>query len=92
MGLVAVYEAVDELSALSMRDLLIQNGVPAAIKSKGAIFQLLGMVDNNFKAWGEILVEEENVEKALELISGFQGTLGELAELEGLPPGKEKKE
>lgn len=86
MGLVVVYEAVDELSALSVRDLLLQNSIPAVIRSEEV--SAFGGAVGGFNCWGEVLVNEENIEKALELIGGFEGTLGELAELEGLPPGK----
>lgn len=86
MGLVVVYEAVDELTALSVRDLLLQNGVPAMIRS--AEVSAFGGAVGGFNCWGEVLANEENLEKALELIAGFEGTLGELAELEGIPPAK----
>jgi len=86
MGLVVVYEAADEFSALSVRDLLQQNGVPAMIRSEEV--SAFGGAITGFNCWGEVLANEEDLEKALELIGGFEGTLGELAELEGLPPGK----
>lgn len=86
MGLVVAYEAKDEMSAISVRDLLIQHGILASIQSRD---RLAGKMDYRYVGWGQVLVNEEDFEAALEQIAGFEGTLGELAELEGLPPGKD---
>jgi hypothetical protein len=81
MGLIGVYDAYDALTAQSVCDLLRQNGVAAVIDedSLSAIFGSMGL---NGKPRYHILIHEEDEERALEMIAGFFGTLGELAELE----------
>jgi len=60
----------DEFMAHTLRDLLEQNGVPAMIHS----FQIPaydGLARVMRPVWGEILVEEADMDKAKELIEGF---------------------
>jgi len=56
--------------ANSVRDLLEQNGVPAIVHS----FQLPaydGVAMVMRPAWGEVLVEEADFERAREMVDGF---------------------
>jgi hypothetical protein len=65
-----VYRPEDEFMANTLRDLLEQNGIPAMIHS----FQIPaydGLARMMRPVWGEILVEEANMDKAKELIEGF---------------------
>jgi hypothetical protein len=78
MELVAVFKAANEFEALTIRDLLRQHDVPATIRSRE--FPMLDAASMMYYFWGEVLVHEENADKAAELIAGFKGSLGELAE------------
>jgi len=56
--------------ANSVRDLLEQNGIPALIRS----FQIPaydGLARVMRPVWGEVLVEEEDLSRAKELVDGF---------------------
>ena len=81
MALIAVYQAEQEFLALTVRDMLRDNGIGAMIK-KDIIAGFNFDIGSTGGIWGEVLVEEENRNRALELIGAFQGTLGELAEAE----------
>lgn len=65
-----VYKAPNELLARSVLALLTQSGVPAFLRSYqiSAHANLGSMLYPN---WGEILVEEIDLERAGELIAGF---------------------
>jgi len=79
VNLISVYDAYEEFLALSVRDMLRENGIGAMIQSEqlaGYNFNLI----NAGGAWGRVLVDSGDAAKAMELIAGFQGTLGELAE------------
>ncbi len=79
MANITVYSSFDELQLRSILDLLLQNGVPAMLTGNlGTVNIILPQVTSE----GEIVIDEADAERALELISGFEGTLGELAELE----------
>lgn len=70
MALKAVYRAPDELMANSVRDLFEQGGIPAAVHS----FQIPaydGIARMMRPHWGEVLVEEADVERARELLEEF---------------------
>ncbi|MFO7638474.1 MAG: DUF2007 domain-containing protein [bacterium] len=70
MSLSTAYRAPDELMANAIKDLLEQNGVPAVIRS----FQIPaydGIAQVMRPSWGDVLVEESNLERARELIDGF---------------------
>ncbi len=70
MALKPVYKPADEFMANSVRDLLEQNGIPALIRS----FQIPaydGLARVMRPVWGEILVEEEDLARAKELVDGF---------------------
>jgi hypothetical protein len=70
MALVTLYRAPDELMANSVRDLLEQNGVPAALHS----FQIPaydGIARMMRPVWGEVLVEEADRDRAQELLDDF---------------------
>ncbi len=88
MALTAVYTAQDEFLALALRDMLADEGIACMLFSN----ELPGFGGVTFldRAWGEVRVEEENAERATELISGFLGSLGELSEAEVL--GEEEEE
>jgi hypothetical protein len=73
VALKAVYRPEDELMANAIRDLLEQSGVPAMVRS----FQIPaydGLARVMRPVWGEVLVEEADVEKAKELVEGFLAT------------------
>jgi hypothetical protein len=57
--------------ALAIRDLLRQSGVPVWLRSSHSMpaHGNLGAVLN--PDWGEILVEELDYERALEIVTGF---------------------
>jgi hypothetical protein len=76
MALVQLYPTPDELMALSVRDLLLQNGIGALYRRDDALAGLQVMTIQ----FGEILVEEADLERAEELLGGFLGTLGMLTE------------
>jgi hypothetical protein len=70
VALKAVYKPADEFMANSVRDLLEQNGIPALIRS----FQIPaydGLARVMRPVWGEVLVEEEDLSRAKELVEGF---------------------
>ncbi|MEO0019811.1 MAG: DUF2007 domain-containing protein [candidate division WOR-3 bacterium] len=70
MALKPVYKAENELMANTIRDLLEQSGIPALIHS----FQIPaydGVAQMMRPAWGEVLVQEDDFERAQEVIQGF---------------------
>ncbi|MEN9980190.1 MAG: DUF2007 domain-containing protein [candidate division WOR-3 bacterium] len=70
MALKQVYRAENELMANTIRDLLEASGIPALVHS----FQIPaydGIAQVMRPAWGEVLVEEENLAQAKEIIDGF---------------------
>ena len=81
METVVVYDATDELMANSIRDLLLQSGIGSMIRPRHVPGYGGLMADPlKFGTWGEVLVYDKDLEKAEELIAGFLGTLGMLAE------------
>ena len=69
----AIYRPADELMANAVRDLFEENGIPAMIRS----FQIPaydGLARMMRAVWGEVLVEEENMAKAKELLDAFLST------------------
>ena len=70
MAIKSVYRPDDELMANAVRDLFEENGIPAMIRS----FQIPaydGLARVMRPAWGEVLVEEENLDRARELLDAF---------------------
>ncbi len=70
MALKQVYQAENELMANTIKDLLEQSGIPALVHS----FQIPaydGVAQVMRPAWGEVLVEEEDLARAKEIINGF---------------------
>jgi hypothetical protein len=66
----AVYRPDDELMANAVRDLFEENGIPAMIRS----FQIPaydGLARMMRANWGEVLVAEEDMAKAKELLDAF---------------------
>jgi hypothetical protein len=66
----AIYRPTDELMANAVRDLLEQNGIPAMIHS----FQIPaydGLAQVMRPVWGEVLVEEEDMARAKQLLDAF---------------------
>jgi hypothetical protein len=66
----AIYRPADELMANAVRDLFETNGIPAMIRS----FQLPaydGLARVMRPVWGEVLVDEEDMAKARELLDAF---------------------
>ena len=77
MEQVYIYDAEDAFSGQALADMLVQSGIPAmavedAVAGYGFTSGQMGK--------SRILVNEEDAEKASELIGGFLGTLGSLAE------------
>jgi hypothetical protein len=80
MALKTVYTAHDEFTALSIRDMLAFEGIQSIIRNNE--LPMFGGMTFLSGPWGEIWVEDEDFERAAELIGGFLGSLGELAEAE----------
>jgi hypothetical protein len=79
MAYATVYTSNSEFMLLSVLDLLREEGIPVfADGNLGVINLVLPQITST----GSIQVNAEDAERALELIAGFQGTLGELAEAE----------
>jgi len=78
MALRSVYCAPDEFHAISVRDLLVQSGIPALIRHNE--LPMYGGTTFLLRDWGEVLVDEAEYERSLEVVGGFIGTLGELVE------------
>ena len=73
MAIKAVYRPADELMANAVRDLFEENGIPAMIRS----FQIPaydGLARVMRPVWGEVLIEEENMARAKELLDAFLAT------------------
>jgi Putative prokaryotic signal transducing protein len=69
----AIYRPADELMANAVRDLFEANGIPAMIRS----FQIPaydGLARIMRPVWGEVLVDEEDMAKAKELLDAFLST------------------
>jgi hypothetical protein len=84
--MVTLYRAPDELLANSVRDLLEQNDIPAAVHS----FQIPaydGIARMMRPFWGEVLVEEADRDRAQELLDGFLASARELPDEDDPPPG-----
>lgn len=70
MALAVAYRPADEFMAQSIKDLLEQNGIHAMVHS----FQIPaydGIAQMMRPSWGEILVDERDLERARELVEGF---------------------
>ena len=79
MALKKLYEATDEFLGLTMRDILQNEGIPVLLQ-KNEIAGLQFNVGKSAWCWGTLHVDEENYERALELVAAFKGSLGELTE------------
>jgi hypothetical protein len=90
MALRSAYTAAIEFMALTVRDMLRENGIAAMIRTH----EIAGLNVDMFSSggmWGEVLVEEEDLNRAQELIGAFRGTLGELAEAGPVDTPKEEE-
>ena len=70
MAIKSIYRPADELMANAVRDLFEENGIPAMIRS----FQIPaydGLARVMRPVWGEVLVEEEYLARARELLDAF---------------------
>jgi hypothetical protein len=77
-----VYRPDSEFMANTLRDLLEQGGIPAMIHS----FQIPaydGLARVMRPVWGELLVEEQDWEKAQEVIEGFLAAEGDTPGADG---------
>lgn len=79
MAYATVYSTHSEFLLISVMDLLRQNGIPVF---EGGSLGMANLVLPQVHFIGSVQVNPEDEERALELIAGFQGTLGELAEAE----------
>ena len=70
MALKAVFKPADEFMANTVRDLLEQSGIPALIHSY-QIPAYDGLARVMRPVWGEVLVEEADLDRARELVDGF---------------------
>lgn len=73
VALKAIYKPENELMANSVRDLFEENGIPAMIRS----FQMPaydGLARVMRPVWGEVLVEEEDMARAREILDAFLST------------------
>lgn len=82
MALISVYTADDELMANSVRDLMLQNGISAMIRSFAVPGYGIATQGVFIGGWGEVMVNEEDVEQAEELLTGFFDTFCESEESE----------
>jgi len=73
MVLKVVYRPADEFLAQSLKDLLEQNGIVSVLRSYQipAYDGIARMMRPN---WGELLVEESDLEQARDLVDGFLGS------------------
>lgn len=67
--------------ALTVRDMLRENGIIAMIRNNTIAGFNVDM-HRSGGAFGEVLVNAEDVNRAQELIGAFRGTLGQLEEAE----------
>jgi hypothetical protein len=79
MAYVTVYTSSSILLLNSVRDLLAEDGIPVLADGN---LNVSNMILPQLASSGSIQVNPEDAERALELIAGFEGTLGELAELD----------
>ena len=73
VALKAIYRPPDELMGNAVRDLFEENGIPAMIRS----FQIPaydGLARLMRPVWGEVLVAEEDMARARELLDAFLAT------------------
>ena len=70
MKLISVYKAHDEFEAISLRELLFKEGIEAVIQSR-QIPMYDGVMTLAIGYWGDLLVKEEDLKKAKDLIDGF---------------------
>jgi len=81
MSLHVVYSASNEFMALTVRDMLRENGIAAMIHTNTVAGFNFDM-HRSGGAYGEVMVNEEDVNRSQELIGAFRGTLGQLEEAE----------
>lgn len=70
MAIKAVYRPTDELMANACRDLLEENGIPAMIRSY-QIPAYDGLARVMRPVWGEVLVEEQDMARAKQILDAF---------------------
>jgi hypothetical protein len=70
MELISVCKARDEFEAISLRELLFEEGIEAIIQSR-QVPMYDGVMTMAVGYWGDLLVREEDFQKAKELIEGF---------------------
>ena len=86
--LLTVFHANSEFDGISVRDLLLQAGIPAMLTAASGVSGYLNIYMGSLVWHGEVQVFARDIEKAEELVCGFLGTLGMLEEAE-LPEEKE---
>jgi hypothetical protein len=69
-----LYKPADELLAVRIKDLLNENGIEAMLRSYQMAW-LDGLARMMRPEWGEVIVEEEDLPKARELLDGLLATL-----------------
>jgi len=70
MKLISVYKAHDEFEAISLRELLLKEGIEAVIQSR-QIPMYDGVMTLAIGYWGDLLVKEEDLKEAKDIIDGF---------------------
>ena len=70
MKLISVYKAHDEFEAISLRGLLLKEGIEAVIQSR-QIPMYDGVMTLAIGYWGDLLVKEEDLKEAKDIIDGF---------------------
>ncbi|MCC7479042.1 hypothetical protein IT575_11370 [bacterium] len=83
--LITVFHANSEFEGISIRDLLLQNGIPTILTSASGASGYLNVYMGTVLWHGEVQVYARDAEKAEELVCGFLGTLGMLEEAEPEP-------
>jgi len=70
MKLISVYKAHDEFEAISLRELLFKEGIEAVIQYR-QIPMYDGVMTLAIGYWGDLLVKEEDLKEAKDIIDGF---------------------
>ena len=84
MALKLLYDSGDEFTARALHDLLQQEGIGAMLKTNIIAGLDLGLISKTNQAPWQVFVEETDHERAIELLGAFMGSLGELAETNGV--------
>ena len=77
--LVVILKAKTEFLAISVRDLLEHNNIPAMVRAFRVMNDpetMRGIYESNVGLWGEVLIRRQDAAEANDLINGFLGEFG----------------